>query len=439
MNRFGASIAASLLTFCLYAPVAQEANGSVINGWGTSARGYAGAGVALAEDAMTIANNPAGLVGLKGRGIQLGATLIKTKQTFEAGEFPPPAGPLPPGAMPLTPGTRYSDPDVPAEIGGVFPVPFAAAHWRLSPRHAVGLAVYGNGGININYKDFDNPNCPPGSTGRGILCSGETGSDIAQAFIAPAYAYQPNRWLRLGITPLLVIQSFEIRGLGAFAPLSSDPDKLTNNGHDIALGYGVKAGLQAQLLDSLALGITLQSRIEIEEHDKYAGLIAEQGDLDGAPYFQMGLAWDATQRLTLLADVQRHYFSKVRGYANEGVSTGRYGDDDGPGFGWRDVPAYKIGLRYRASDRWVFRASYADNEYPVTPDNALANFLSNAVFEEHYALGLTSSPGPRNSFDVTVNYNPPQRNFGPNPFYPQQTIQQTNRIYTLDLAWTRHF
>lgn len=303
----------------------------------------------------------------------------------------------------------------------------------------MGLAVYGNGGININYKDFDNPTCPPNSQGRGLLCFGETGSDIAQAFIAPAYARQLTPWLRLGITPLLVIQSFEIRGLAGFSPFSRDPSRLSNNGHDIALGYGGKVGLQAQLLDSLALGLVAQSRLYMEEHDKYAGLIAEQGDLDGPAYLQIGLAWDVTSRLTLLADVQRHYFSKIPGYANPSDAPGRYGDDDGPGFGWDDIPIYKVALRYQPSSRWVFRAGFSDNEYPVSKDDALANFLANAIFEEQYTAGLSYSPSQSNSFDLTMTYQPAQRIISENPFFPGQEIQQTNALLTVDVGWRRNF
>lgn len=446
MNGCKPGAAIGLVCACLCGTAAWGSNGSNLNGWGTSARAYAGAGVALAEDPMVMANNPAGLVALAGQRFQLGATFLYSEQSFDASSFPPPMGMLPPGAFPLTPQRREAEPDVAAEVHDVFPVPFGALSWRLDPRNAVGLVVYGNGGINVNYKSFNNPTCPASTPQSGILCFGTTGSDIAQLFVSPTYARQVNDWLRLGVAPLLVVQSIEIRGLRAFAPASSDPEHLTNEGHDFAFGYGVKLGLQAQLLDNLAFGLTVQSRLYIDEHDGYAGLLAEHGDLDGPAYFQVGLAWEPIDDWTLLLDYQRIYFSEVEAFANPtnppnpmAPPAQLYGGDDGPGFGWDDIPMIKLGLRYQPSPQWIFRAGYADNEPPVEDEDALANFLSNAIYEEHFAAGLTWRADAQNRFDVTLVVVPEQTSVAPNPRFPSQTITQTNSITTLDVSWKREF
>ncbi|MDN5873691.1 MAG: outer membrane protein transport protein [Sinobacteraceae bacterium] len=437
-------IAIGLVGACLSSPATWASNGSNLNGWGTSARAYAGAGVALAEDPMVMANNPAGLVALSGRHFQIGATFLHSAQSFDATRVPLQMGMTPPGA--LTPQRREADPDVPAEIHDIFPVPFAALSWRLDDRNAVGLAIYGNGGININYKRFDNPSCPATTPQSGILCFGTTGSDIAQLFISPVYARQVNDWLRVGVAPLLVLQTVEIRGLRSLAPASSDPEHLTNEGHDLAVGYGVKLGVQAQILDNLAAGLTVQSRLYIDEHESYAGLLAEHGDLDGPAYFQVGLAWEPIENWTLLLDYQRIYFSEVAAFGNPTDAPAPtagpeqlYGGDDGPGFGWDDIPMIKVGLRYQPSPHWVFRAGYADNSPPIEDEDALANFLSNAIYEEHFGAGLTWHPSPHNSFDLTLVVVPEQTSVAPNPRFPSQKIKQTNSITTVGLSWKRGF
>src|SRR3546814_18857268 len=62
---------------------------------------------------------------------------------------------------------------------------------------------------------------------------------------------------------LLAYQSIEVRGLSAFAPLSSDPDHLTNQHHEASYGYGLKLGLQAQLAPTLNAAVVVQSRVRM--------------------------------------------------------------------------------------------------------------------------------------------------------------------------------
>lgn len=411
--------------------------GSYLNGAGTNNRALSGAGVAFAEDGMVMATNPAGLASLTRDGWQIGSIFLTAEQTAYASDVS--AGSSPSGGLVIAPGKRTAEPDVPAEIEGVFPIPFGAIHRRIDERHAMGLVFYGNGGININYKTFDNPNCPQGTPQQGYLCFGDTGSDIAQLFISPTWAYTANEHLRLGLSPTVIYQTIEINGFSIFAPASRAPDKLSNNGHSGSIGYAVKAGADLDFSDTLRAGLTVQSRGRMQKHSEYAGLLAEQGSLDVAPYIQSGIAWQASATLTLLADFQRIYFSKVKSLANPGNAPGRYGDRDGPGFGWDDLTVIKLGLHYRASDHTTLRLGFADiQRKPFGRDQVLNNLVSTAVFDERINMGLSRTMA-KGTFDIALNYVPKKKITGVNPGVPDQTITLSNTLFSLDIGWRQGF
>jgi long-chain fatty acid transport protein len=415
-----------------------QATGYFLNGAGASARGMAGAGVALAEDAMSIANNPAAAVGLSGRQWQIGSIFLHPRPKVIVGEQPQEAPP--PGAIPLRPGIYSSRPEVATQAGGTFAIPFGAISWRLNERWAVGLSVYGNGGLNSTFRaNAPNPNCGPGTRGEGLLCGGTLSSDIGQTFISPTVAWQPLSWLRLGLAPQIVWQSLEIQGFELLAGQSNDPDNFTNNGHDHALGYALMGGLQINILDKVQFGLVAQTKTEMDEFDDYAGLLPEQGKLDIAPYFQAGLAWDVSSRLTFAVDFQRIYFGSVSATGNDVVTGEPYGADNGPGFGWGDTKTWKFGFRYRANDDWTFRGGYADGRSQIESDEVFYNLVSGSILADRFDIGVTRRVGEKTYLDATLGYFPDQQLTGPNATLPEQEITLSLGGVAVDLGIGRRF
>jgi long-chain fatty acid transport protein len=426
------------LSVCTASNFTHAGLGSYLNGAGTNNRARSGAGVAFAEDAMVIATNPAGAVQLKKDQWLVGSIFLTAKQTANASEVNPATAP--PGAFALAPGKREAEPDVPAEIDGIFPIPFGAITQRLDAKNAIGLAIYGNGGININYKAFDNPGCPPGTPAQGYLCFGDAGSDIAQIFIAPTWSHQVNDRLSIGISPELIYQTIELNGYQLFAPASARPDKLSNNGHSSSFGYGLKLGANLQASDSLSLGLSLQSRGYMQKHKEYAGLLAEQGDLDIAPFIQFGLAWQATNKLHFLVDFQRIYFSNINAYGNAGNAPGRYGDDNGPGFGWSDLSVIKLGVHYQYNNRLTLRLGMSDViREPVSQQQVLNNLNTTPVFDQRINAGVSWVLDKKNTLDLAINYIPKQDITGENPQFPGQEITLSNQLFSVDIGWRRAF
>lgn len=412
--------------------------GSFLNGSGANSRALAGAGAAFADDGMSMAINPANLVSLEGAEWQFGATFLTSQQYVDASEVD--GSLVPPGGLVIAPGKRKAEPDVPAEVNGVFPIPFGAIYRRLDENNALGLVIYGNGGININYKSFANDQCPPGTPGQGYLCFGTTGSDISQFFIAPTWAHRVNDSLQIGISPALIFQTLEISGFQIFSQASSRPEKLSNKGHSNVFGGALKLGMSVKIRENLRLGLGAQSRGYMAEHDEYSGLLPEHGDLDVPPYFQVGLSWKITPSVTLLSDFQRIYFSEVKAFANPSASPELYGDENGPGFGWRDASIVKLGLHVNLDERLTARFGFADvTRLPILKEEILANMVSLGIFDTQLAAGLTWKWDKRNALDIAVHSSLRQTIHGVNPGVPEQKLKMANEVFTLDIGWRKQF
>ena len=59
-----------------------------------------------------------------------------------------------------------------------------------------------------------------------------TGVNLEQLFVGVPWAFKYNEKHAFSIMPVFVYQTFEAQGVGSFAPFSSAPTKLSNNGQE---------------------------------------------------------------------------------------------------------------------------------------------------------------------------------------------------------------
>jgi long-chain fatty acid transport protein len=210
-NLIAAAVAA-----CLMAPAVYATNGYFAGGYGTKSKGMAGTGVAMPQDSMAAATNPAGMVWVGDR-FDVGAAIFSPRREFQAGEVPtlpndpslgPAAGTAAPG-FPLEPGTKKSG-------SNWFLIPHFGWNKALDEDSSFGVTVYGNGGMNTDFNrgtnsperllaidrfvaltDPNNPIPPTDPTrmfaydgagicnqnGGGVYCGGRSGIDLSQLFI----------------------------------------------------------------------------------------------------------------------------------------------------------------------------------------------------------------------------------------------------------------
>ncbi|MFH1818049.1 MAG: outer membrane protein transport protein [Pseudomonadota bacterium] len=370
-------------------------DGYFSHGYGMKAKGMGGAATATSDDAFFGANNPAAAA-FAGNRLDLGVDLFSPRrESSRTGSA---------GGAGYFDGTADSD-------SKYFLIPEFGYNHMMSNDLALGVSVYGNGGMNSNYPSgqTDLGMCggggPSGQPGNLLCGQGKLGVDLMQLIIAPTAAYKvaPNH--SIGISPLIGYQRFKATGLQAFQMtpgMSSDPASVTNNGYDDSFGYGVRIGYMGKLTPTVSIGAAYASKMKFDEFSKYKGLFAEQGGFDIPENYNLGVAWQATPAVQLALDYQRINYSGVNSIGNPSTNQAQLGADNGPGFGWQDVDVWKLGVQYKYSQQLTLRAGYNHTDNPITAHDVTFNILAPGVITDHATLGFTYTLASGN--ELTMAY-----------------------------------
>ena len=376
-----ASVGAVLLgAAALASDPASATNGYYAHGYGIKAEGEAGAGIAFPQDSLTIATNPAGLVEVAdGFDAGLDVFLPRRETTLVQG-----------GAA-----QTYDGNDT-----GTFYLPSLGYSHHLSPKLALGVALYGNGGLDTDYAS--NPFSRFGATGS-------AGVDLQQAFLSPAIAYEIATGQTIGLALNVGYEKFKAKGVGLFAGFSSDPPNVSDRGYDSAFGLGAHVGWIGHLNQYVALGATWQSKTYFGKLKRYSGLFADGGGFDAPSTYGVGAAFTPTDAWTVALDWQEIEYSKIASVGNSIASLFSgvpLGANNGPGFGWRDVSVVKLGVTFRASEQWTVRAGVSNGRQPVPASQTFFNILAPGVVETHLTAGLSWKPNATNEVSFSVLHAP---------------------------------
>lgn len=357
---------------------AMATNGYFAHGYGMKAKGMAGVGIALPQDGLAAATNPAGITEVGDR-LDFGIDYFMPRRSAEL-------------VGSAHDGTYSGDGQK------NFLVPELGYNKKLGWDMAVGVAVYGNGGMNTHYDN--NP------FGGGFGGQNPGGVNLEQLFVAPTFAMKLNKDHSLGISVIYAYQRFGATGLQGFGANSTDNTSLTNRGYANSHGWGLRLGWNGKVSDSVTLGATYASKMKMSKFNEYRGLFAEQGAFDIPENYGIGIAVKATPNLTVAADIQQINYGKVKSVANPlanmSVLGNLLGSDNGPGFGWRDMTVYKLGVSYEYSKDLTLRAGLSTNRQPIPSTETFFNILAPGVIENHLTLGGTWTLANKN--EVTFSY-----------------------------------
>ncbi len=370
-------IVLSVLAATLLSPMmAHATNGYFAHGYGMKAIGMGGVGIALPQDTLAAATNPAGMV-MVGDRIDVGANLFIPNRGSDI------AGNAFPGVNGTYNGNGKSN----------FIVPEFGYNKMMGSDMSMGVSVYGNGGMNTSYTA--NPFAGFGSTGT-------AGINLEQLFIAPTWAMKINPQHAIGVSLNLVYQTFSATGLSAFAGMSSNAAALTDNGTDSSTGIGLRLGWLGQLTPTLSMGATYQPKTKMGKFSKYAGLFAEAGGFDIPASYGVGIAYKATPATTVAFDIEKIDYGNVASIANSNASGGALGAANGAGFGWQNMTVYKLGVSHAWSESLTVRAGYNHNNAQIPAGQTLFNILAPGVVQDHLTLGATWNMSKEN--ELTVGY-----------------------------------
>jgi len=415
------SLIALSISGALIAPSAYATNGYFAHGYSTAEKGLAGAGVAYSQDALSSATNPAGLVKV-GERLDVGGAIFNPNRQYTVTGSPNPSP-----AFSLQEGTTESAQDY-------FFIPHIAYNRMLDDTTAVGIAAYGSGGMNTNYKSAGAP--------AGTFYGGPTGVNLAQLFINASYAKQLNDEHSVGVSLIFAYQMFKASGLTMFGTSSDDNTKLTNNGDDTSTGFGVKLGWQGDITPDVTLGVSYQSKMAMSEFDDYAGLFAEQGDFDIPATATVGLAWKTSDRSTLVFDIQQIYYSDVAAIANPisnlTVDGQLLGSNNGAGFGWDDMTVMKLGYEWQQNDM-TWRVGVSNGDQPIPDSEVMFNILAPGVIETQIMGGFTMPISSKSEFSFAAMYAPSNSVTGANAMDPSQTIKLEMDQFEIQGTYTMKF
>lgn len=418
-------------------------NGYFQLGQSAEQRSMAGTGTALAGDPAQMISNPAGILGGR-RQIVTDLNILYVNINAEAGARGDPSAQ---GIFSIDPGKTHSS----AEW---FPVPVVAFTVPIDDVSSWGLAIHG-GGLKSKYTEGGAqfaPNVPllaaqcEGNFGGGAKKPGTTdvlgfcgeadpnaSVGLIQVYFRPGYARRLSDTVSVGISPIVVAQAVRIRGLSAFAPYSVDASRVTDKGLSQDISFGARFGVQAAPLPWFSIGGSYQTRMRTQFSD-YSGFLPDGGRLDIPEMWNIGVALRPATHHLVAIDFERINFSDVpafgrpldpNAFTNECLlprllaprpeSEACLGGDRGPGLGQRDVLSYRIGYRWKATDRLEISTGYGYTRFPNRASETLLNQFVPPTTPHHFAAGFTLRRDAESIYNFALMYTPPHKLTGKNP------------------------
>jgi long-chain fatty acid transport protein len=215
----------------------------------------------------------------------------------------------------------------------------------------------------------------------------------------------------------------DITGFGADSAYLSFSDNSDYTGKAKGAGFAGKLGLTYKVSPTFTVGATYHSKTNMGDLETgangasfglyAAGLAlgpADVGkftvrDFQWPETYGMGMAWQATPKLMVAADVKHIGWSEVMKnfqmtYSSVGFGTVNMTMPQN----WDDQTVYSLGFSYAATNALTLRAgaNVASNPIP----SATLNPLFPAIVEDHYTVGLGYAFNPSSDLNVSVTIAP---------------------------------
>ena len=387
------------------------------HGYGVKYSALAGSGVAVSLSSLGAITNPASISNLND-GFEVNVSYFSPDRYYSV--YGNPSGFE--GTFGLTPGRVTSD-------SKSFYFPTLGGNLKLTDKFTIALSLYGNGGMNTDYQTmtFYDPT------------SQSTGVSIEQMFANLSFAYKVCENHSFGVAGIFGWQRFAAKGLAAFSGYSSDYLNLTGNSFSTAYGFGFKVGYQGKWLDDLSFGAAFQSKIYMSEFERYAGLFAQAGDFDVPASWQAGFAFTPGD-WKFLVDVKQILYADVKSIANPmmpNLATALLGNEEGAGFGWKNILIFKYGVMYSGFCGWDLMAGYSISQNPINEGNVMFNILAPGVIENQVTLGVTKKLAKSHEISVSFMYGFENSVKGTNPLEAanQQTIEIGMKQWQVEVGY----
>ncbi|MEN8130019.1 MAG: outer membrane protein transport protein [Pseudomonadota bacterium] len=385
-------------------------NGMNLIGFGSESLAMGGADLAVSQDAMATNNNPAGLMQIRGKRMDL----------FGAAVF----------ALDVRHRDSFGN-DQEVENSPIFFGDLAYAHRLQSWPVVLAIGLFAQGGSGYDY----------GKLNTAFGTQDELLGLFRIVKLTPGVAYAVNDRLSVGAVIDIVYSDIEQRIFPDTSSLNpADPAKSffgTRIDDVNGINAGFKLGLQYQLNDRIKLGATYTSETELKMDG--GPLVAnftalglgrvryddvEVKGLNQPRQLGAGIAVEATDRLLLAADLSWVDWSHA---VKTSTVVARNPDSSAAPsvlsqtavHDWDDQLVLALGTRYQASPKFTLFAGYNYGSNPI-PDEHLSPLLA-ATGEHHITVGAGYQwnkqwriySGLEYLVKKEVTYNNPDLLFGP--------------------------
>ena len=371
------------LAIALIPVSAHATNGYQLIGVGAYQKSLAGAVTANPGTAMTAVSNPAGLA-------RIGSRTDFSMEAFmpsRSADFTAMGGEEGESAVAM-----YG---VPA-IGWTAPVADGSDVY-------FGGGMFGTSGMGV---DYASTLMMPASPMPNPDMYWEGYSNLSFWQMAPAMAWNVNERYSVGISLNIDYQAVAFKQRVS-ADMDSNPGAETvMQNFDLSrgasgFGLGLGLGLLYDVSDTVTIGLNYKSKQQFKPMEFQLGygdisdytlatpFVAPAGtyklDLDFPQQAAIGIAIDATPRLTISADAKWIDWSDTM---EELVVEGPGAIEVAMDPGWEDQTILALGVAYSLNDKVNLRAGYNHAKSPFGEDMVSRNLILPAIVETHYTAGM---------------------------------------------------
>ncbi|BAP41072.1 outer membrane protein transport protein [Pseudomonas sp. 21LCFQ02] len=355
-------------------------NEQSISGMGTSFAGRASA----AEDASTVAGNPAGMSRLKREQVNLGAAAIFAKTDIDNGQ-----------------GTFGGSND--GDMVPVVAVPMGYYVKPLSEQWTFGLGMYAPFGLKTDYES--------GFAGR----YWGSKSEVQVVTLQPTISYAFNDRVSIGFGPTINRIEGELASAAVNAATPGRNDgKVTIKGDDVAVGFNI--GVLVQATDDTSIGLAYRSKVDYKLKGKtkiegpgFSVFNGQKYDaslkLETPESAELSITHQLDDQWTLYAGSTWTRWSRLQSIDvnNSGVPA-QLGGATGP-IGrisevqeWKNTWYHAIGAAYKLNNQWTLRTGLAMDQSPVSNSHRSPRIPTGD--RKIFSLGAGYSP----TEDITIDF-----------------------------------
>jgi len=352
-------------------------------------RAFAGE-AAIADNAATLARNPASLTMLEGTSISNGITYIdpNVQVEFSNGQFI----------------DAVEDSAAPYAL-----VPNAFMSIQLNDKFTIGFGSYADFGLASDYSDEVNEEF-------GAI-AGDTAITVIN--LNTSLAYKINEHFSVGASGSILLAKAELNRYSNMAKLVSDSNVLASM-EGQGIGFGYKVGALYKLNENHRWGIAYTGASDVDMEGEFTGIQAntDNGLLD----YVEGIDGELTLNLPSILEISGYHqltdqfamhYSWVRtGWSSfeEILATSVNGECSSKGENdnvclqkteeWKDSNRYALGATYQINDSWAIRSGVAYDETPTDEHITASIPDSNRMW---YSAGMSYYTG-QHAFDLGVTY-----------------------------------